>query len=863
MNDERRKQLLQKIEQWEKELNDVWKDTNTDAAEVERRNLRNLINNARREIDEIDGNVQDSLEEINPEELLENLKNKESSIEATKNRLKLSIERLKEERKDYTDNKNLYDEYSKKINEVQKELEDLEKKENNLEEKDKNLKILTKGRMNEEKNRKEIENQIRKKQQEISEIEYDTENAMEEIELSSGEKIKQPKVLGLYKELDALRAQLNEKDSKIKEYQDAIDTLKGIDKEKSKQNHELTSDEIRYFHGQGDLREYGGENGEDTRKNRLDNDEYFGIRGEKGRTSRDPVPPQPIPPQPVPPQPIPPQLVPLQPVPPVPTPMPPGVQIEKSGLQIFREQFNKMPEIEKRHTLSERFDIVMPMGMPAAAALSAFVNPFLGIPVLAGSVAAKPIIYRATGQKKLEKQITEQFLNMDEGEFNKMVDYLSEERQIDLKPNAVILNALHKAVLKKTKESKVKLDTELKTLKDERDSILEKDGEYITEEENERLGQINKRIISICDYTTDSTGKRGLSESEIISKRLKEVRRGKDRLSAKYKRNLASRFNIFAHRNSTTKEYSGAINEYADEEFDRDVAIAKNNNVNAARHQKNMDKVLTDNTFTNGLGIQKSVFNARKGAVRIISDAKDRSVRLLATILTAGIGLTKFGIEKAKADQVQSANKQKLAQIQNQHNRDVNNIHQATGKINGNEMQSAADANVTEYGTAVEHGNLNKHGDFTQQYHIDDMQAQKDVVNMSNGSQISGNTAGEKLHSLADIIRSKTTAAQELANSTQNPIMSGATLKAHGPLLGYEHDYASQVASEASVVDKCADVMDIAEKMQLSSGQLDNASISWTGPIITALSGFIGRIKDAKKDKKTIKENREIEEEQI
>ena len=170
---------------------------------------------------------------------------------------------------------------------------------------------------------------------------------------------------------------------------------------------------------------------------------------------------------------------------------------------------------------------------------------------------------------------------------------------------------------------------------------------------------------------------------------------------------------------------------------------------------------------------------------------------------------------------------------------------------------------TTEYGTAVEHGNLNKHGDFTQQYHIDDMQAQKDVVNMSKGSQISGNTAGEKLHSLADIIRSKTTAAQELANSTQNPIMSGATLKAHGPLLGYEHDYASQVASEASVVDKCADVMEIAEKMQLSSGQLDNASISWTGPIITALSGFIGRIKDAKKDKKTIKENREIEEEQI
>ena len=275
-SEEKRKQLLDNIEKWEKELNEVWKDTNTDAAEVERRNLRNLIYNARREIDEIDGRTQTSLDELDPEELLENLKNDDKEV--SKNRLKLRIERLKEERKDYKDNKSLYDEYTKKINEIEKELTEIENSKQSSEEMDKNLRILTKGRMREEAERRNIEKVIRKKLQEISEIEYDTQQAMEEVELSSGEKTNQPKVLRLYNELDKLRNLLRQKNDKINEYQDVIDNIKGVDRS-TRQNGELTPDQIRYFHGQGDLREYGGENGEDTRKNRLDNDEYFGLRG--------------------------------------------------------------------------------------------------------------------------------------------------------------------------------------------------------------------------------------------------------------------------------------------------------------------------------------------------------------------------------------------------------------------------------------------------------------------------------------------------------------------------------------------------------------------------------------------------------
>ena len=313
-NEERKEQLLKNIENWEKELNEVWRDTNTDAAEVERRNLRNLIYNARREIDEIDGVVvQENLDEIAPEELLNNLKNEKENKEVSKNRLILSIERLQEEREDYKGNKDLYDEYTKKINEIEKELEELENKEKSREEIDKKLRILTKGRMQQETEKRRIESEIRRKLQEISEIQYDTEQAMEEVTLSSGEKANQPKVLRLYSELDKLRAALQQRDTKISEYQDVIDDIKGIDKS-DRQTKDFTPEEIRYFHGQGDLREYGGENGEDTRNNRLANDEYFGLRG--GRNNGV-APSQPTPPEPTPTPPDP------TPTPPDPTPTPP------------------------------------------------------------------------------------------------------------------------------------------------------------------------------------------------------------------------------------------------------------------------------------------------------------------------------------------------------------------------------------------------------------------------------------------------------------------------------------------------------------------------------------------------------------
>ncbi|WP_405315481.1 hypothetical protein [Faecalibacillus faecis] len=447
-NEERKEQLLKNIENWEKELNEVWRDTNTDAAEVERRNLRNLIYNARREIDEIDGVVQENLDEIDPEKLLNNLKNEKENNEVSKNRFKLSIERLKEEREDYKDNKDLYDEYTKKINETEKELEELENKEKSSEEIDKNLRILTKGRMQQEAEKRKIESEIRRKLQEISEIQYDTEQAMEEVTLSSGEKANQPKVLRLYSELDKLRAALQQRDTKISEYQDVIDDIKGIDKS-DRQTKDFTPEEIRYFHGQGDLREYGGENGEDTRNNRLANDEYFGLRG--GRNNGV-APSQPTPPEPT-------------PTPPDPTPTPTQpTQTEEIGepkefdeiLEDIQAAQNAMSDAEVGRYESARGKWLVPVKYDKGDWLHNSAR-FLVQKVLGSIVNVPRKIYSMirTGKEQEEKMnnITENVNNLSDQDFQTLLEGLQSYEGHENKVSASVRKAVTERAKREMRET--------------------------------------------------------------------------------------------------------------------------------------------------------------------------------------------------------------------------------------------------------------------------------------------------------------------------------------------------------------------------------------------------------------------------
>ena len=130
---EKVEELKEKIEKWQEELETVWTGKETDAAEVERRNLRNLIANAKREIEEIEnpktqnelGNSFDALKKE-----YEDIKKKDADKKLQINRLKNRIDKLTDERENYASLKNssykdIYDEYTKQIEEAEKEIKEL------------------------------------------------------------------------------------------------------------------------------------------------------------------------------------------------------------------------------------------------------------------------------------------------------------------------------------------------------------------------------------------------------------------------------------------------------------------------------------------------------------------------------------------------------------------------------------------------------------------------------------------------------------------------------------------------------------------------------------------------------------------
>lgn len=272
---EKVEELKKKIEKWQEELDTVWSGKDTDAAEVERRNLRDLISNAKKEIEEIENpKSQNELGE-NFEALKEkydDMKQEEADKELKINKLKLKINKLTDERENYAALKNLsykdiYDEYTKNIEEAKKEIEELEKEEPQ-EEKDKKIKEVTALRIEYDKQIGKKKKEIREVQREIEDIEFETEEAMVEKELSDGTKVTTPKILDLKKKKGELEKELKDLEKNKAECEAYIDQIKGIEEKIEKK--ELSSEEIEYYHGQGDRIE-------NTRDDVRANDEYFGF----------------------------------------------------------------------------------------------------------------------------------------------------------------------------------------------------------------------------------------------------------------------------------------------------------------------------------------------------------------------------------------------------------------------------------------------------------------------------------------------------------------------------------------------------------------------------------------------------------
>ena len=906
-NKERIEELERQIQEWQNELDTVWKDRNTDAAEVERRNLRNLISRSQKEIDELSGNA--TKEEIKPvEETLKDIKELKGRVEKEKKEisrdirvLKNGLEKLEEEKKIYESRKNaeykgIYEEYNKKIEEQKKEIEAKEKALKEVDEKmekyykenmDQILRSLTKGTTDIDKEIKGIEKQISEKRKEIEEIEYGTEGALEEVELADGTKTKIPKINRIYEDIKKLEEQIKGKQEAKQEIESLIKEVKG-EKENTRTefNAEQNAEVTKFFHGQGDIPE-------NTRDDRRGNDEYFGFEGhgDQKTKSRNPGE-EPGKGGPGGTKPTPPGPGESKGIWEIRDPNEPGGQgaaggkegpdgpndpggpgtaggkgtpgelsTINSGLQQFRKQMNYIRDnypIEDKHTITERMALPQAMAAVGGTALMALtpLSPAIGAGVIAASILSKPIAYRLTGQKKEEDKIVNQLRDMatnDKENFELMVDFLSEEKIQDIKPNAVFLRALHRVMLEETKDAKVELSERMKKLRDEQSKILKtKEERELNPEEKSRLKEINDNLDKIENV-----------EAPNVQRRLKEIRRGKDRVSQRYKGNLATRLNIFAHRNSSSAMYDKPINELADAECVKLMGMRDGDEELRATGMRTMDETLQKHSTKGLLGVQNGVFNARipNDPVRIISDKLDNTIKHAAMLGTFTIGTIASVMkmnEYADAQNINSAEHTRVVEEANKQGKTIERIQKEVSGFNKSGLsketiQSAADGKVTQHSAYSEMTNYRKNfGDDTEYYKYD-QQTQDEVKQMIGNKDVgNGDTASmlDKLAKMVDDI------AHGSAKQYGQSLKDKQTVLDHSEQAGIIKDAESQTAAEAEIYRKLAEAFRrfgrIGKALENTPTKFDDNFVmvkeSFIGPIVSAMGGVFGIGNDIKRN---------------
>ena len=629
--------------------------------------------------------------------------------------------------------------------------------------------------------------------------------------------------------------------------------LKGIEKEeKPEYTAEQNAEYTKYFHGQGDIPE-------NTRDDKRANDEYFGF--EKPRDGKKPIEPvgkdprgeepegkTPPPPGPGGKEPDPKGRDPKLPIDP-----------ERSGLQIFRREFNHMPEILKKHTFSENPALPIPGSLALALATAGIVTGPVGWAGAAGVAAvsyfgAKPILRKITGQSKLEDQITEQFNNMDVEDLKLMADYLNEENIINLKPNAVILRALNKSIRTLANRENPILEEEIHQMEEEQKQLLSKTS--LTPSESARLDEINKSIDKKTKEIKDNED------------RSKDVRRGKERVSAAYKGNVGNNklLNIFHRRNSTTAQYKDALNEYADAELQKLVGEREADVVKTAKGQVGMKEVGDKYTYANRLGISKSPFNMPQSEVRIVSDQKDNTVRNIGVIAMAGAALTRTvrnmldmqDSVKDAADQI----KQQQAQYQD--------LQKSVGKVTDQDIEGTGRNIVDDVYNRGEAAAVHANGTVSRwnpQYVSADQQAQNlgdSLSNQVNSGNLSNGTLGDKLRQLAGMLKGNeaTTAAQNLQNSVQNATLTNGLTGSgvnHVEQFNNLSNVTQHTASNATLYEKLADVVDKAQNLKPVAG-IKDVTADFVGPIAAALTSIFGTMGVDAKRNHEIKKDMQVKE---
>lgn len=540
----------------------------------------------------------------------------------------------------------------------------------------------------------------------------------------------------------------------------------------------------------------------------------------------------------------------------------------RTGLQVLREEYNKMPEITRKHTASERtkpITLALTLGTAAAAVLSGGVLPIV-LGLSAGSaligLGLKPFLKKVTGQSKIENQIADQFRNLNEQDYKMLTDYLTEEKIVDLKLNAVVLHALNKVNIEKTTEEKNKLDeTKARLTRENIDLMEEFDDPNTTKERKSEIENIMKKnsleIDSIQGYTVQGTGEKVLGKAEIAERKLKDLKRGMERQTWNYRGNvedkgLLGRFsNIFSHRNTSTKEYLPVLNEYADAEYEMlDKKENDNDIIASEKARKTMEEIERDNSDKGFLGRHVGVFNSRNGAMRIMSDVLDDTFKIAATVGLATIGFAKTLSTMTENIKVNDQNIQMGQDVKGQYDNVRSQMEAQYSNISKNDIHNANDAIATDYANMREGIGFRMEGMFSNPaYRKNDIDLNEKISNFAGDYKINDGSMSSMIEKLSENKKFGIMDQVDL-NNTSDAMRKFTTIDHHAQA-DYIMNSNEQIQAESGLLKNLAGFARIFENWKDIPANFKQIKLDLLGPITMLMSPILGIKHDADRNKET------------
>ena len=540
----------------------------------------------------------------------------------------------------------------------------------------------------------------------------------------------------------------------------------------------------------------------------------------------------------------------------------------RTGLQILREEYNKMPEITRKHTASERtkpLTVALTLGTAAATVLSGGMLPLV-LGLSAGSaligLGLKPFLKKVTGQDKIERQIADQFRNLNDKDFKMLTDYLTEEKIVDLKLNAVVLHALNKVNIEKTLSEKNKLQEDKNRLTEENIKLTEEFENPNTSRERkaeiEKIMQKNsKEIDDIQGYTIQKTGEKVPGKVEIAERKLKDLKRGMERQTWNYRGNVGDkgfmgRFsNIFSHRNSSTKDYLPVLNEYADAEYEMlDKKENGNDIVASEKARKTMEDIEKDNSSRGFLGRHVGVFNSRNGVMRIMSDVMDDTFKIATTVGLATIVFAKTLSTMANDIKINDQNIRAGQDIKSQYDNVYSQMGTQYGAVSKGDISKANDAIATNYANRQEVIGFRMDGMYSNpNYRVNDVELNKVLEGYSSNHSINDSPISSMIEKLAD--NKKVGLTDQDALNQMADKLRGYKGVDHSVQADFVMNSNDQIQAETNLLHNFAGFAKIFENWKDMPAKFQQIKLDLLGPAIMVMSPILGIGHDTVRNKET------------